>query len=161
MARCRVVTRNAVSGRNAIHTGNRTARSLTHQPKMSIRRSRGKYDEYSVAIFVQYPAGRRTIAVQARGANHHGLAAFPYGGHSCSSGPLWTALLLYGGSTLLWVWILSRIPLSQAYPWVALGSIIVPLGARLLFGEMVKPVFWLGAVMIAAGIVVTQIGSTK
>ena len=75
------------------------------------------------------------------------------------SGPLWTALLLYGGSTLLWVWILSRIPLSQAYPWVALGSIIVPLAARLLFGEIVEPVFWLGAIMIAAGIVVTQIGS--
>jgi multidrug transporter EmrE-like cation transporter len=76
------------------------------------------------------------------------------------SGPLWTALLLYGGSTLLWIWILSRIPLSQAYPWVALGSIIVPLAARLLFGEIVKPVFWLGALMIAAGIVVTQIGSS-
>jgi multidrug transporter EmrE-like cation transporter len=75
------------------------------------------------------------------------------------SGPLWTALLVYGVSTLLWVWILSRIPLSQAYPWVALGSIIVPLGARLLFGEIVEPVFWLGAIMIAAGIVVTQIGS--
>ena len=72
---------------------------------------------------------------------------------------LWTALLLYGGATMLWVWILSRVPLSQAYPWVALGSIIVPLGARLLFGETVKPVFWLGAIMIAAGIVVTQIGS--
>jgi drug/metabolite transporter (DMT)-like permease len=75
------------------------------------------------------------------------------------SGSLWTAILLYGGSTILWVWILSRIPLSQAYPWVALGSIIVPLGARLLFGEIVKPLFWLGAIMIAAGIVVTQIAS--
>jgi multidrug transporter EmrE-like cation transporter len=75
------------------------------------------------------------------------------------NGSLWTALLLYGGSTMLWIWILSRIPLSRAYPWVALGSIIVPLGARLVFGEIVKPVFWLGAIMIAAGIVVTQIGS--
>jgi drug/metabolite transporter (DMT)-like permease len=69
------------------------------------------------------------------------------------------ALLLYGGSTILWVRILPRIPLRQAYPWVALGSIFVPLGVRFWFGEIVKPVFWLGAVTIAAGIVVTQIGS--
>ena len=69
------------------------------------------------------------------------------------------AVLLYGGSTVLWVWILSRVPLSQAYPWVALGTIIVPLAATLLFGEVVKPVFWLGAVMVGAGIVITQIGS--
>jgi multidrug transporter EmrE-like cation transporter len=62
------------------------------------------------------------------------------------------ALLLYGGSTILWVWILSRLPLRQAYPWVALGSIFVPLGVRLWFGEIVKPVFWLGAVSAATSV---------
>ena len=69
------------------------------------------------------------------------------------------AVLLYGGSTVLWVWILSRVPLSQAYPWVSLGTIIVPLAAILLFGETVRPVFWLGALMVGVGIVFTQIGS--
>ncbi len=71
----------------------------------------------------------------------------------------WAALALYGGSTLLWVWILSRVPLSQAYPWAALGAVIVPLAATLLFGETVRPIFWFGAALIAAGIVLTQIGS--
>ena len=28
---------------------------------------------------------------------------------------------LYAAATLLWLWILSRVPLSQAYPWVALA----------------------------------------
>ena len=69
------------------------------------------------------------------------------------------AMLLYAGSTILWVWILSRVPLSQAYPWVALGAIIVPLAATLLFGEVVTPVFWLGAILVGAGILCTQIGS--
>ena len=69
------------------------------------------------------------------------------------------AVLLYAGSTILWVWILSRVPLSQAYPWVALGAIIVPLAATLLFGEVVTPVFWLGATLVGAGILCTQIGS--
>ena len=29
---------------------------------------------------------------------------------------LYLALLLYGISTLMWIWILSRVPLMQAYP---------------------------------------------
>ena len=32
----------------------------------------------------------------------------------------YVSLLIYGLATLLWIWILSRVPLSQAYPWVAL-----------------------------------------
>jgi hypothetical protein len=36
-------------------------------------------------------------------------------------------MAIYGFSAFLWVWILSRIPLSQAYPWVAAGVAIVPL----------------------------------
>jgi len=72
---------------------------------------------------------------------------------------MWAAVTLYGGATLLWVWILSRVPLSQAHPWVALGVVVVPLAAVLVFGETVRPVFWLGAALIVAGIVLTQVGS--
>jgi hypothetical protein len=32
---------------------------------------------------------------------------------------LYAALTLYGFSTVLWIWIMSRVPLTQAYPWVA------------------------------------------
>ena len=72
---------------------------------------------------------------------------------------MWAAVTLYGGATLLWVWILSRVPLSQAHPWAALGVVIVPLAAVLVFGETVRPVFWLGAALIVAGVVLTQMGS--
>lgn len=74
--------------------------------------------------------------------------------------PMWAAVLLYGASTVLWVWILSRVPLSRAYPWVALATIIVPLAATIFFGEVIKPIYWVGAVMVAIGIGLTQIGST-
>ncbi len=77
------------------------------------------------------------------------------------NGWLWTALALYGFSTLLWVWILARVPLSQAYPWTALGAVVVPLAAVALFGEAVKPVFWLGAIMIGAGVMLTQMGAGR
>jgi drug/metabolite transporter (DMT)-like permease len=73
--------------------------------------------------------------------------------------PLWIAVTLYAGSTILWVWILSRVPLSQAYPWAALGAIIVPLSATLFLGEIVRPQFWIGTCLIAVGILLTQFGS--
>jgi drug/metabolite transporter (DMT)-like permease len=72
---------------------------------------------------------------------------------------LYAALTLYGAATLLWIWILSRVPLSQAYPWVALGVFIVPLLGWWVYGERVTPIFWLGVVAIVGGVVLTQIGS--
>ena len=69
------------------------------------------------------------------------------------------ALTLYGLSTLLWIWLLSRIPLSQAYPWVAIGSVLVPLSAWFLFNERVAPVFWVGVMLILAGLFLTQYGT--
>jgi drug/metabolite transporter (DMT)-like permease len=69
---------------------------------------------------------------------------------------LYGALALYGLATLLWIWILSRVPLSQAYPWVALGVILVPLLGWYLFGERVAPVFWVGTALIVAGLFLTQ-----
>lgn len=69
---------------------------------------------------------------------------------------LYAALVLYGFATILWVWILSRVPLTQAYPWVAAGVVIVPLLAIQIFDEKVSPIFWVGAALIAAGIIITQ-----
>jgi drug/metabolite transporter (DMT)-like permease len=69
---------------------------------------------------------------------------------------LYAALSVYAVSTLLWIWILSRIPLSQAYPWVAVGLVIVPLLAWLVFGERVGNVYWLGVVFVILGVLLTQ-----
>jgi multidrug transporter EmrE-like cation transporter len=72
---------------------------------------------------------------------------------------LYAALTLYGFSTVLWIWILSRVPLMQAYPWVAANMAIVPLIGWFTFGERVTPVFWLGVVLILTGILLTQIAA--
>jgi len=63
---------------------------------------------------------------------------------------------LYGAATLLWVWILSRVPLSQAYPWVAIATAAVPLLATQLFDERVKPSYWLGVAFVVLGVLLTQ-----
>ena len=69
------------------------------------------------------------------------------------------ALSLYAFSTFLWIWILSRVPLSQAYPWVAIGIAIVPLLGWYVFDERIKPTFWLGVLLIFSGVIITQFTS--
>ena len=48
------------------------------------------------------------------------------------------AIILYAGFAILWVWILSFIPLSRAYPFVALAFALTPLLAGLLFGDTIS-----------------------
>jgi drug/metabolite transporter (DMT)-like permease len=69
---------------------------------------------------------------------------------------LYVGLVLYGSATLLWIWILSRVNLSLAYPWVALGMVIVPLLGWFIFGERVGPIFWVGVAFIVIGVGLTQ-----
>jgi len=69
---------------------------------------------------------------------------------------LYAVLTIYGLATLLWIWILSRVPLMQAYPWVALGTAIVPLMGWYFFGERVAPTFWFGLALILIGMFLTQ-----
>jgi multidrug transporter EmrE-like cation transporter len=69
---------------------------------------------------------------------------------------LYLALALYGLSTVLWIWILSRVSLARAYPWVAVGVVIVPLIGRYYFGEQLHPLFWVGVALIFAGIFLVQ-----
>ena len=66
------------------------------------------------------------------------------------------ALAIYGFATLLWTWVLSRLPLSQAYPWVAVTSVIVPLLGWLAFGERLTLLFWIGMGFILIGLLLTQ-----
>jgi drug/metabolite transporter (DMT)-like permease len=73
----------------------------------------------------------------------------------------YAALILYGFATLLWIWILARVPLSQAYPWVAASIAIVPILGWYVFGEQVRPLFWVGIGLILAGIMITQYASTQ
>ena len=72
---------------------------------------------------------------------------------------LYAALVLYGLSTALWIWILSRVPLAVAYPWVAVGVAIVPILGWWLFDERLNATFWMGVAFILLGIIITQYAS--
>jgi drug/metabolite transporter (DMT)-like permease len=61
---------------------------------------------------------------------------------------------LFGIGALFWLWVISRAPLSWAYPMLALGYLLVVLESRVILGESVPPQRWLGALIIVLGVIV-------
>ncbi|HZH12179.1 MAG TPA: hypothetical protein VEZ24_17650 [Microvirga sp.] len=53
------------------------------------------------------------------------------------------------------IWVLQTLRVSQLVPFAAGAYILVPLGGRIFFKEMVSRRFWLGAMSIIAGIILT------
>jgi multidrug transporter EmrE-like cation transporter len=57
--------------------------------------------------------------------------------------------------------VLSRVPLIQAYPWVAGATVLVPLLGRFFYGEQVTSIFWVGMILILAGLLLTQLAHPR
>ena len=66
---------------------------------------------------------------------------------------IWVALPLYGVGFLAWAAALSRLQLSFAHPLLAIGYLLTPFAAMILFNEQIPPVRWVGILVIIAGIV--------
>lgn len=64
------------------------------------------------------------------------------------------ALAIYGIGTVIWVFVLKTVPLTVAYPFMALTFCAVPLLAWGLLGETLSLRYAMGAGLIMAGLVV-------
>lgn len=62
-------------------------------------------------------------------------------------------LALYVLGAASWLTVLSRVPLSLAYPILALGYVITPLLAWLILKENMNAVRGLGILVIALGVI--------
>jgi len=62
-------------------------------------------------------------------------------------------VLCYGVSTISWLAILGRTPLSFVYPLISIGYVAILLMGWLLFHERVTALRWYGVVLICYGIV--------
>ena len=62
------------------------------------------------------------------------------------------ATALYVALTLVWVWLLTFIPLSRAYPFVALAFAITPLLGGLAFGEPIGARLLGGIALVFGGL---------
>lgn len=61
---------------------------------------------------------------------------------------------LFGISAVFWLVVLSRAPLSFAYPFAGLTYVLTTVFARYVLGEHVPGIRWVGIVLILTGIVV-------
>lgn len=65
---------------------------------------------------------------------------------------LWSALLVYGLATGLWIALLRQLPLNVAYPFAALAFFFVPLLGHWFLDEPLRWQNMLGALVIMLGV---------
>lgn len=70
-------------------------------------------------------------------------------------------LVTYVLGTAMWVVAVSRRDISYVFPMTALNYVIVTLGGKLLFGEMIPPKRWLGIAIVMTGVALMQITGKK
>lgn len=65
----------------------------------------------------------------------------------------------YGVSVLTWLFVLKRVPLAVAAPFVALVYVLVPLASRMFFDDQVSSRMWVGMLLVVLGVTLVAQGS--
>lgn len=73
--------------------------------------------------------------------------------------PLGVALVLYGGATILWLLVLSKISLTIAFPFYGLVFLFVPFLSWAILKEPLNLPTLIGSAVIAVGVVIVATGS--
>jgi multidrug transporter EmrE-like cation transporter len=61
-------------------------------------------------------------------------------------------MMCFGLSAVVWLFVLAKIPLSSAYPFVALGIAITVTAGRFLFAEPVSVIKLIGVGLVIIGV---------
>ena len=64
---------------------------------------------------------------------------------------IWTGLIIYGLSVAMWLWVLSKVDLSIAYPFVGISFIITMAFGAFILDENITPLRIAGTILIAGG----------
>lgn len=68
-----------------------------------------------------------------------------------------SAVSVYLAAMVVWIWVLGRVPLTQAFSFFGLSFFLVPLLAHVWLGDSIALSTWIGAAVIVAGIIVTTL----
>lgn len=68
-------------------------------------------------------------------------------------------LAVYGAGTLLWIYAVSQRNISFLYPLTALTYVIVALGGKFVFFEVISLGRWLGIVVVMLGVGLLQLSA--
>lgn len=63
-----------------------------------------------------------------------------------------SSTLFLGAGLIFWMFVLTKVELSLAYPLLSINYVIILLGARYWFGEAIPVRRWVGVMLILAGI---------
>ena len=72
---------------------------------------------------------------------------------AASSPAVLMGMICFGLSAVVWLFVLAKIPLSTAYPFIALGIVITVIGGRFLFAEPISIFKLIGIALVVAGVV--------
>lgn len=67
-------------------------------------------------------------------------------------------LLVFGISAIAWLAALSRVPLSVAYPFNALGYLGILTASILVLHERASILTWAGSVLVVSGLIIVVLG---
>lgn len=73
---------------------------------------------------------------------------------------VFSGLILYGVSTILWLLALSKTTLNFAYPFTALTFILVMLSSRVIFLESIPTLRYFGIALILLGILLSSVAKS-
>jgi multidrug transporter EmrE-like cation transporter len=65
----------------------------------------------------------------------------------------------FGLSAVVWLFVLAKVPLSSAYPFVALGIAITVVAGRVIFAEGISLMKFVGVAFVIAGVLTVAVSS--
>jgi drug/metabolite transporter (DMT)-like permease len=74
--------------------------------------------------------------------------------HAATSPWVLLGLAVFGISALAWLATLSRVPLSVAYPFNALGYLVILTASVVVLHERATILTWAGSVLVVSGLVI-------
>ena len=74
---------------------------------------------------------------------------------------IWIGFIGFGGGSIFWLSVISRVPLSLAYPMLALSYVIIAIESWIFLGEGFHPMRIVGAIVVGVGVALIGIGSTS
>ncbi len=102
-----------------------------------------------------------------KGLTHSGISAvtfgniFEFGSRNLASPLVWSGILIYIASFVLWLVIIYHIDLSIAIPVGSAAYAFIPVMAIIFLHEHISPARWLGIGLVMLGIHFTSQSSKK
>jgi multidrug transporter EmrE-like cation transporter len=67
---------------------------------------------------------------------------------------VWLGLVVFGISAFAWLAALSKIPLNIAYPFNALGYLVILTASIVILHERANVLTWVGSLLVVSGLVI-------